>query len=64
MIVDFGCKHTKLVWLGEKTTKWSQVIIKNSLRKLFMLQAAEDIKDLTIPSSNKLHELKGDYKAY
>lgn len=64
MIVDFGCKHTKKVWFGEKTTKWSHDIIKTSLRKLFMLNAIEDIKDLMIPPSNKLHKLKGDYKEY
>ena len=64
MIVEFSCKETEKVWHGEKTRKWSSQIVKTTLRKLFMLNAAHDLNDLIIPPSNKLHALKGNLKDY
>ena len=64
MIVEFSCKETEKVWHGEKTRKWSSQIVKTTLRKLFMLNAAHDLNDLRIPPSNRLHALKGNLKDY
>ena len=35
-----------------------------ALRKLFMVNAANNIKDLMIPPSNRLHKLQGDMSEY
>jgi len=64
MIERFGCKHTEKVWQGIRTKKWSDEIANNALRKMTMINAAGDIKDLKIPPSNRLHKLKGNRKEY
>lgn len=64
MIESFGCKHTKRVWKGEPSRKWSDEIANKSLRKMIMINAAGDIQDLKIPPSNRLHKLKGNMKEY
>ncbi|MFY0653348.1 MAG: type II toxin-antitoxin system RelE/ParE family toxin [Cyclobacteriaceae bacterium] len=64
MIESFACKHTKKVWNGERTNKWSTEIVNNALRKLFMLNAANAIQDLRIPPSNRLHKLTGNWKEF
>ncbi|MEP1094828.1 MAG: type II toxin-antitoxin system RelE/ParE family toxin [Cyclobacteriaceae bacterium] len=64
MIESFGCKHSEKVWKGEKTKKWNDKIANNALRKMFMINAAGNIHDLTIPPSNRLHKLRGDMKEY
>ncbi len=64
MIASFGCKDTLRVWNGIPTRKWSTGVVKIALRKLFMLNAAENLGDLMIPPSNKLHKLKGEMKGF
>ncbi|MFY0689197.1 MAG: type II toxin-antitoxin system RelE/ParE family toxin [Cyclobacteriaceae bacterium] len=64
MIESFGCKYTEKVWKAERTKKWSDEVVNRALRKMFMLNAATDIKDLMIPPSNKLHKLRGNFKDY
>ncbi|MDA0195384.1 MAG: type II toxin-antitoxin system RelE/ParE family toxin [Bacteroidetes bacterium] len=64
MIISFGCNHTRKIWEGRETKKWNKQIANTALRKLFMLHAAEDLKDLMIPPSNRLHKLKGEMKMY
>ena len=64
MIVEFSCKETEKVWIGQKTRKWSSQVCKIALRKLFMLNAALSLEDLRIPPSNRLHALKGSLKGY
>lgn len=64
MIISFGCKDTESVWKGNTTRKWSIGIVKVALRKLFILNAAEDLGDLMIPPGNKLHKLKGNMKEF
>lgn len=39
-------------------------MINKALRKLFIIHAAIDLKDLMVPPSNRLHKLKGDLKDY
>jgi proteic killer suppression protein len=64
MIVSFGCKDTACVWKGKATRKWSNIVVKIALRKLFMLHAAENLGDLISPPGNKLHKLKGNMKEF
>lgn len=64
MIESFSCKHTEKVWRGKESRKWSNDVINNGLRKLFMINAAGDIQDLKIPPSNRLHKLTGNMKEY
>ncbi len=64
MIETFGCKHTEKVWNGIIVKKWSEDVVNRALSKLFMLNAAVEIKDLTIPPSNRLHKLKGNMNTY
>lgn len=62
MIKSFKDKTTEDIYNGDNTkaarhipdTIWNTVC-----RKLDMLNAAHDIKDLLIPPSNKLEKLKG-----
>lgn len=64
MIESFGCKYTEMVWRSKPTKKWGVEIANKALRKLFILDAADDIRDLKIPPSNRLHKLKGNLKDY
>ncbi|MEQ8551995.1 MAG: type II toxin-antitoxin system RelE/ParE family toxin [Cyclobacteriaceae bacterium] len=64
MIINFADKQTKKVWEGAKTKEWHQDIQRMALRKLLMIQAAEDVKDLMIPPGNRLHKLKGELKDF
>lgn len=64
MIANFGCKDTRCIWEGQPTRKWSNDVINKALRKLFIIHAAIDLKDLMVPPSNRLHKLKGDLKDY
>jgi proteic killer suppression protein len=60
MIKTFRCKHTEKVFLREATTKFSQDIYRKALRKLLLLDAAERLDDLRVPSGNQLEKLAGD----
>ena len=64
MIVHFGCKDTQAIWDGTRTKRWSTDIVNRGLRKLFLIHSAEDIRDLMVPPSNRLHKLKGDLRDY
>ncbi|MEQ9230141.1 MAG: type II toxin-antitoxin system RelE/ParE family toxin [Cyclobacteriaceae bacterium] len=64
MIESFGCKDTHKIWEGQATRKWSGETIHKTLRKLFIIHAAIELKDLAIPPSNRLHKLKGDLKGF
>jgi len=50
--------------MGIRTKKWSDEIANHALRKMTMVTAAGDIRDLQIPPSNRLHKLKGRMKEY
>ncbi len=64
MIISFGCKYTEKIWKGEHSNTWNSQIVNIALRKLFMVNAANNIKDLMIPPSNRLHKLQGDMSEY
>jgi toxin HigB-1 len=64
MINNFADKYTQDVWEGKRTRKWNPDIQKLALRKLFIIHAAGNINDLTIPPGNRLYKLKGDMKDF
>ena len=64
MIKSFGNKQTEKIYQGERIAKLPLEIQRIGLRKLIMLDQSQDIKDLTIPPSNRLEKLKGNMKAY
>jgi len=64
MIVSFGSKDTEKIWKGERVVKIPLEIQQNGRRKLRMINNSQDIRDLSIPPSNRLKRLKGKSKDY
>ena len=59
MIKSFSSKETEKIWDGLRSTKLPNTIQEIARRKLRMLNNSIDLKDLTIPPSNRLEKLKG-----
>jgi len=64
MIKSFGSKETELIWEGSRSLKLPEEIQDTARRKLRMINNSVDIKDLTIPPSNRLEKLKGEWKQF
>lgn len=64
MIKSFGSKETELIWEGNRSSKFPEEIQEIARRKLRMINNSVDIKDLTIPPSNRLEKLKGEMKSF
>lgn len=64
MILSFGDKTTKKIWDGERVKGFATQLQEVTRRKLRMLNNSVDIKDLTIPPSNRLEKLKGNLKDF
>lgn len=60
MIDCFKCKSTKELWETGKTKKIPASLGRVALRKLVLIDDAEEYKDLMIPPGNRLEELKGN----
>jgi len=61
MIVGFRCKKTQALFEGLSVAKFKN-FEKVALRKLDMLDAGAELKDLLAPPGNKLEALKGNRK--
>lgn len=61
VIDSFCCKDTAQLWTAGRNRRFS-AMAQVALRKLAMLDSAEDINDLRIPPANRLEALKGDRK--
>jgi len=61
MIKSFKARKTKRFFDGEDVKDY-RAFEKVALRKLDMIDAAKDLKDLLSPPGNKLEALKGDRK--
>ena len=59
VIESFKSKEAKRIWAGEVSKQLPRDIQEIILRKLRMLNNAKEIKDLKIPSGNRLETLKG-----
>ena len=65
MIVSFGDAATEALYHGaadRRTRRFPRDIVKTSLRKLDMLDAAVVLEDLRAPPGNRLEALKGEFK--
>ncbi|MBU1447778.1 MAG: type II toxin-antitoxin system RelE/ParE family toxin [Gammaproteobacteria bacterium] len=62
MIIGFASKETEKIWRAEVSRKLPRDIQQVALRKLFMLDKAQVLKDLKIPPANRLEALKDDRK--
>ena len=60
MIKSFRDKETEKVYLRERSSKLQNDIQQIALRKLRMINNAQNINDLRIPPSNRLEKLTGD----
>ncbi|OJI06531.1 plasmid maintenance system killer [bacterium CG10_46_32] len=60
MIKSFGGKETKKVFNREFARKLPHDIQRVALRKLLMIDAARDLRDLMVPPANQLEQLVGN----
>jgi proteic killer suppression protein len=64
MILNFADKTTEDIYNGldsKPARRIPPVVWKIAVRKLDMLNAAHDLRDLRIPPANRLEALKGDW---
>lgn len=59
MIKSFCCADTQALFVTGKTRRWSDIKAVAE-RKLAMLDAANELRDLRSPPGNRLEALKGD----
>lgn len=59
MIKTFSDKETEKVFNRNYSKKLPETIQKRALRKLRMIDAADDINDLRVPPGNRLEVLRG-----
>ena len=60
MIKSFADKDTERVFNRERMRRWSSEVQRAALRKLLILDAAEELGDLASPPGNRLEKLAGD----
>lgn len=59
MIESFRDDLTQKVFRREPVKKFSHEIQRAALRKLVILEAAQSLRDLRVPPSNRLEKLRG-----
>ena len=64
MITSFSCRETEKIARGEVSRYLPQNLQSVMQRKLRMLNAALQIRDLLIPPNNRLEILKGKRKGH
>lgn len=62
MIKSFKCRETQKIFNREYSRKFPHSIQRLAMRKLWILNATMQIKDLYIPLSNHLEKLVGKRK--
>ena len=60
MIQSFKCKETEKIFNGRFSAKLPQSMQRLAVRKLIMLDAAGELKELRVPPGNRLEALSGD----
>jgi toxin HigB-1 len=60
MIKTFGSRQTEKVFLRQSVSKFSRDLQRMALRKLLLLDAAEQLDDLRVPPGNQLEKLGRD----
>jgi len=59
MLQSFRDKDSEDVWQRQRVRKLDQATQRSALRKLLILDAAEDLNDLRVPPGNRLEKLRG-----
>ena len=60
MIKSFRDRDTERLFQRERVRKFGSAVRRMALRKLLILDAAEQIGDLRVPPGNRLEKLRGD----
>jgi toxin HigB-1 len=60
VIKSFRCKETEKLFNREQSGRIPASLQRPALRKLWLLDAAENLDDLRSPPGNRLEALKGD----
>jgi proteic killer suppression protein len=60
MIKSFADKETAQLYITGKTRRLPPDLAKRAVRRLEYVDLANDLSDLRVPPSNRLHALKGD----
>ncbi len=64
MIKSFGSRETEIIWNGERSRRLPQNIQQTARRKLRILNAATEIRDLRVPPGNRLEALLGNLRGF
>ncbi|WP_374287027.1 type II toxin-antitoxin system RelE/ParE family toxin [Pseudomonas fluvialis] len=59
MILSFRCAETQALFESGSSRRWANVL-NVATRKLTMLNAAVELRDLRSPPGNRLEQLQGD----
>ena len=60
MIKSFRDGDTQKVFERQRGRRWALPLQRAALRKLLILDAADDLRDLRVPPGNRLERLAGD----
>jgi toxin HigB-1 len=60
MIRSFRDRDTERLAARQRVRRWSPELSRAALRKLRMLDAADELTDLRVPPGDRLERLKGD----
>jgi proteic killer suppression protein len=60
VLQSLGDKMTEKVGHREPVRSFDQELVRSVLRKLLIVDAAEELKDLTDPPGDRLEKLRGD----
>jgi proteic killer suppression protein len=60
MIRSFKDKEAEKIFKRQRSSKLPETMQRVALRKLRMLNRAENLNDLRVPPANRLEKLKGD----
>jgi toxin HigB-1 len=60
VLQSFRDKDTEPVWQRRRSKRLDHPTQRAALRKLLILDAAEQLEDLRVPPGNRLQKLKGD----
>jgi len=60
VIKSFRGADTQKVFERQRVRRWSVELQRAALRKLLILDAAEELGDLRVPPGNRLERLSGD----
>ncbi len=62
MILSFACAETKRIFRAELARRFPPAIQRGARRKLLLLHAATDLRQMAVPPGNRLQALKGERK--